>query len=127
MFDKLCNMIFDKLCNYCHHKLIKDHIGVFCPNEKCDSIDGEMVVGRNDKRWYKNNQLHRTNGPAVEQSDGSKYWYYKGQLHREDGPAIETNGHKAWYYKGLLHRENGAAIEYDDGSKEYWFNGRKFD
>jgi hypothetical protein len=48
-------------------------------------------------------------------------------LHREDGPAIETNGHKAWYYKGLLHRENGAAIEYDDGSKEYWFNGRKFD
>lgn len=34
-------------------------------------------------------QLHRTDGPAIEWLNGSKEWYYKGQRHRSDGPAIE--------------------------------------
>ena len=51
------------------------------------------------KKEYKNEsgQLHRTDGPAVEYSDGSKEWYINGERHREDGPSIEfSNGDKYW-------------------------------
>jgi hypothetical protein len=27
------------------------------------------------KVWYLNGKRHRTDGPAVEESDGSKYWF----------------------------------------------------
>ena len=33
------------------------------------------------KYWYQNDQLHRTDGPAVEESDGTKeYWINGNQL-----------------------------------------------
>jgi hypothetical protein len=48
---------------------------------------------RNEKR-----QLHRTDGPAIEWTDGSKEWYINNQQHRLDGPAREwPTGHKFWY------------------------------
>lgn len=28
-----------------------------------------------NKFWYSNDQLHRTDGPAVECSNGTKYWF----------------------------------------------------
>ena len=31
------------------------------------------------KRWFKNGQLHREDGPAVEYSNGYKRWYKNGQ------------------------------------------------
>jgi hypothetical protein len=31
--------------------------------------------------------FHRSNGPALEFSNGSKMWYYRGMVHRLDGPA----------------------------------------
>jgi hypothetical protein len=44
--------------------------------------------------------------------DGSKLYCLKGQLHREDGPAVEeANGDKHWFLNGKRHRENGPAIE----------------
>ena len=53
------------------------------------------------KYWYRNDQLHREDGPAIEYADGTKYWYRNGQLHREDGPAIEyADGTKWWYFRG---------------------------
>jgi hypothetical protein len=56
------------------------------------------------KFYYKDRKmiiLHRTDGPAIEYSDGSKHWYLDGKLHREDGPAIEyTDGTKFWYLDG---------------------------
>jgi hypothetical protein len=53
-------------------------------------------------------------------------WYRNGQLHREDGPAIEwVDGSKEWWLNGKLHREDGPAIEYADGSKVWWLNGEK--
>ena len=56
-----------------------------------------------------------------------KYYNENGQLHREDGPAIEdSNGDKAWYFNGELHREDGPAIEYSDGDKLWYFNGEKY-
>lgn len=52
--------------------------------------------------WTKQGQLHREDGPAVEDSDGSyKAWYVNGQLHREDGPAQiynDANGEKCWWW-----------------------------
>lgn len=39
------------------------------------------------KSYGINNLLHRLDGPAVEQSDGTKFWLQFGQLHKEDGPA----------------------------------------
>jgi len=48
--------------------------------------------------WYKNGEIHRENGHAVEFDDGTKKWLINGKLHREDGPAIEwARGKHEWY------------------------------
>jgi len=65
--------------------------------------DGLDVSIRGTKRWYLNDRLHRSDGPAVEKLDGSKSWWRAGRLHREDGPAVENS----------------------DGSTEWWLNGTK--
>ena len=57
---------------------------------------------------------------------GDKEWYRNGQLHREDGPAIEyANGYIAWYQNGQRHREDGPAVEYANGDKEWYRNGQR--
>jgi len=53
-------------------------------------------------------------------------WYIKPYnkliLHRENGPAIlENNGSEKWFLNGQLHRDYGPAVIYADGSKFYWF------
>ncbi len=78
------------------------------------------------KRFWKNNILHRDDGPAVERPDGQLHWYVDGVLHRVDGPAIINDVFKVWYYHGIIHREDGPAIEYADGGKEWFINGFKF-
>jgi hypothetical protein len=79
------------------------------------------------KVWYRNGNLHREDGPAVEWVDGNKSWYLNGNLHREDGPAIEyANGSKVWYLNGELHREDGPAIEYANGTKAWYLNNKPY-
>ena len=78
--------------------------------------------------WYEwpgtDRRLHRTDGPAVEYSDGRREWRQHGILHRTDGPAVENaNGYCAWWQNGHLHRTDGPAIEYAAGAYEWWFNG----
>ena len=54
-------------------------------------------------RWYFNSarELHRTDGPAVEWTDGTKFWYQNSLLHRTDGPAVEWNDDSMeWYING---------------------------
>ena len=47
-----------------------------------------------------------------------------GKLHREDGPAaIESNGTQCWYRDGVLHREDGPAFIYPDGRGSWYRNG----
>lgn len=51
-------------------------------------------------RMYYNsaNQLHRTDGPAIEYFNGDRVWYQNDQLHRTDGPAVEySNGDRVWF------------------------------
>ena len=51
--------------------------------------------------WYQNDLLHRLDGPAVEDADGTKYWYQNDNLHRLDGPAIDrADGDKEWWHNG---------------------------
>jgi hypothetical protein len=86
--------------------------------------DGPTIVDHKggDKYWYKNGNLHRDGGPAVEYSN-SVEWYKNGELHRDDGPAIEyANGNKFWYKYDCLHRTDGPAIEYANGYIEWWVN-----
>ena len=78
-----------------------------------------------DKLYYNNaNQLHRTDGPAVEYKDGEKRWYRNGQLHRTDGPAIVyADDCSSWWQNGKRHRIDGPAIEWPSGNKEWYING----
>ena len=88
-------------------------------------LDGPAVENLDGtKYWCKEGQLHREDGAAIEWRDGRKEWYLNGKLHRVDGAAIEwSNGTKEWWLNGQLHREDGAAIEWSNGTKEWWLNG----
>ena len=76
-------------------------------------------------RWYnEDGELHREDGPAVEDADGGKEWYINGNRHREDGPAVDwPDGTKSWWINGERHREDGPAAEYADGTKVWFLNG----
>jgi len=83
-------------------------------------------VGNQAIYHYKNNRLHRDDGPAVETAYGEKYWYKHGQRHRDDGPAIEyANGNKHWYKHGQRHRDDGPAVEFEDGGEEWHTHGTR--
>ena len=89
---------------------------------KHPSFIGCLIDKYNTKAWFKNGEIHREDGPAVE-SDGSKWWYLNGERHRENGPAIEhDDGDKSWYLNGVLHRTDGPAVELSNGYKEWYLN-----
>ena len=56
-----------------------------------DTLKYRIEVDKFGTRRYYNsaNQLHRENGPAVDDANGHKEWWQNGQRHRIDGPAIE--------------------------------------
>ena len=54
--------------------------------------------GTTSERLDLNKVLHRTDGPAMEFTSGSKSWFIDGKRHRIDGPASEfSNGSKYWF------------------------------
>lgn len=88
-------------------------------------LDGPAIIEKGDKMWYVVDVLHRTDGPAVEWSDGSFEWHFQGKLHRVDGPAYKNPQAEKWYLNGNLHRDNGPAACYDSGRKEFYKHGKK--
>lgn len=65
------------------------------------------------------------NGKIVD--DGDIFWFKDDLLHREDGPAVEwPDGTKEWYLNGKRHRGNGPAVEYADGDREWWLDGMEY-
>lgn len=85
--------------------------------------NGKYELPNGNIEWYKNNKLHREDGPAIEMINGSKEWFYNGQLHRLDGPAVEQNdGGKQWHVYGKLHRLDGPAVIFKNGNQEWWIN-----
>lgn len=59
---------------------------------------GLHITKEGIEEWYLNDQLHRTNGPAVKHTNGNQTWYLNGKLHITDGPAIEWSYHENSYY-----------------------------
>jgi hypothetical protein len=85
------------------------------------------IIKVDTKRWYLNGKLHREDGPAIENSDGTKRWYLNGKMHRTDGPAVEyVSGTKEWYFNDKLHRTDGPAVEYANGKKYWYLNGERY-
>jgi len=67
----------------------------------CQIMNGLIIDDEGDEYWYKDNILHREDGPAIEWVSGSKFWVIDGNLHRMDGPAIyHPLGISSWYYHG---------------------------
>ena len=52
-------------------------------------------VWKNSRNYY-----HRTDGPAIEWSDGDKEWWLNGMLHRLNGPAVDRPNRQLWYMNG---------------------------
>jgi len=93
-------------------------------------MDDESILEideNGNKEWWKNGELHRLDGPALESICGTKEWYQNGLRHRLDGPAIEyASGSKFWFQYDKLHREDGPAVIHFDDSKEFWLNDRLY-
>lgn len=86
--------------------------------------NGRFEFPDHSVRYFKDGQLHRDDGPALEYANGDKAWYRDGQLHRDDGPAVELpNGDREWYRDNQLHRDDGPAIERIDGYKAWFRHG----
>jgi len=45
----------------------------------------------------------------------------------KNGLVIDRYGSKRWYRDDLLHREDGPDIEYSNGSKEWYYEGKKIE
>ena len=73
------------------------------------------------ERFYdENGELHRDDGPAVINDNGSQAWYKHGKLHRIGGPAtIHANGDEGWFVDGKLHRLDGPASDWI--TRKLWF------
>ena len=71
--------------------------------EVFEALKYRIVVNEYARCYYnKDDQLHRTDGPAVIWADGTKLWCQNGLRHRTDGAAIEcSDGTKEWYINGV--------------------------
>lgn len=71
----------------------------------CES--GPAVYGKSYQAWYVNGLLHRLDGPAITNSDGSTMWYRDNKLHCESGPAASwpSKNHFEFYLEGIQYSE----------------------
>lgn len=89
-------------------------------------LDGPAIVESNGTQvWFYNGRYHRVDNPAIIRANGDQSWFYNGQYHRVDGPAVSGRGFSAYYQNGKPHRLNGPAVIYPDGKEQYWLNGKR--
>ncbi len=88
--------------------------------------DGPAVIEPDGtQEWYRHGKLHREDGPAVVGADGYQCWYWRGECHRDDGPAvIDPDDTQEWYRRSRRHREDGPAVVEADGTREWYWEGR---
>lgn len=95
------------------------------------TADNGDVMYRNER-----DQLHRTDGPAIERASGNKEWFFNGKHHRIGGPAVENHhsasgySYQAWFVLGKLHRTDGPAVIRGNGlngQSEWWVHGTQLD
>ena len=88
--------------------------------KKIEGVDVLVI-----KKWYKDGQKHREDGPAriKYHENGDKYeegWYKNRKKHREGEPAEiayydhEIKMREAWYKDGKRHRDDGPAVSWYD-------------
>lgn len=66
------------------------------------------------REWKnENNELHRVDGPAFEDSNKHQKWYMNGVLHRVDGPAIIFGKYEEFWFNGIKYSKE----EYDNKIK----------
>ena len=115
----------DEIYKLCTGKFnLHDHV-IYYKDGNIHRDDGPAIEDANgDKYWFVNGKRHRDDGPAIEDANGDKKWYKDGEIHREDGPAYNENGTKKWLVDGKYHREDGPAIEFANGDKSWCINGK---
>lgn len=88
--------------------------------------EGPAVIQRDGtKEWWFHGKRHREDGPAIEFANGNKEWFVNNDYHRVGGPSIvKSDGDKYWHQYGLLHREDGPAVEFANGGESWYFRGR---
>jgi hypothetical protein len=63
---------------------------------------------------------------CIKWEDGSIEYFKNNLLHREDGPAwITSYNLKSWFFRGRYHNLNGPARILPDGKEEYWIHGKE--
>ncbi len=87
--------------------------------------NGKHVEENGTVLYYKNDLLHREDGPAMVTKDKTQVWYKNGNVHSyNNNPAIITqDGFKAWYDTGIRHRSDGPAIINPDGTLSFYYLG----
>jgi len=126
--ELLHEMAFDRP-TYLALLTIKRFANSLTPSMRCDYMIrfGYCVeITRNEIRWTRNGELHRTDGPALIRVNGTQAWYIDYKLHRTDGPAIIfADGMLVWYINGKRHRTDGPARIDVDGTQEWYINGKR--
>ena len=92
------------------------------------SIRNGLFVDKRGSFWYKNDVLHREDGPAIELKNGNKHWFIEGKRHREDGPALIFFKTQKYFKEDLLHREDGPAINegnFGSNIEEWYYKGQR--
>lgn len=94
------------------------------PNGRVHREDGPARIEVDGtKTWFHNGNHHRLDGPASEHANGTRAWWVDGERHREDGPAIErVDGHREWYVRNRRHRLDGPAVIHSNGSCTWHVN-----
>lgn len=84
------------------------------------------------KKWFKNNKLHRIDGPAIIWCDNSEEWLKNGKLHCLTGPAklykkyqiddigIKNYYIKEWWINGIEYNEYDFNIKVNIFIRKYW-------
>ena len=89
-------------------------------------MDMKIVCEKDEwgnEKWYRNNKLHREDGPAIIAGNYME-WRRDGLRHREDGPSlIMDNGRREWWFNAQLHCGSGPAVIWSTGFLEWWING----
>ena len=68
--------------------------------------------------------LNIINQPSIIQSDNSKFYYKNNKLHRTNGPAADTENEKTWCVNGQKHRIGGPAIiNTEKNILQWWLAG----
>ncbi|MDA8453672.1 hypothetical protein M4R22_02735 [Acidovorax sp. GBBC 3334] len=76
--------------------------------------------------YYKDDVLHREDGPAIQWKNGPTQWRLNGELHRVGGPAVEfLDGSTEWWLHGQKHREDGPAMAHARGPGQWWIHGKR--